>query len=105
MQQAADFDHGILNVPLAKRGNIDAQLDAYKAQQARDARAKAKADAALTKEQRIQAKGLVEAADAEMIARVAAKAGKTPAQVRKYWMSRAHWEPALVIRVLGGAPC
>jgi len=37
MQQAAGFDHGILNVPLAKRGNIDAQLDAYKAQQARDA--------------------------------------------------------------------
>lgn len=25
------MDHGILNVPLAKRGNIDAQIDAYKA--------------------------------------------------------------------------
>lgn len=27
------MDHGILNVPLAKRGNIDAQLDAFKAEQ------------------------------------------------------------------------
>ncbi|MES3022757.1 MAG: hypothetical protein V4857_14360 [Pseudomonadota bacterium] len=24
------LDHGLLNVPLAKRGNVDAQLDAYK---------------------------------------------------------------------------
>lgn len=27
------MDHGILNIPLAKRGNIDAQLDAFKAEQ------------------------------------------------------------------------
>jgi hypothetical protein len=27
------LDHGMLNVPLAKRGNIDAQLDAYKREQ------------------------------------------------------------------------
>lgn len=31
------LDHGILNVPLAKRGNIDAQIDRYKAEQARAA--------------------------------------------------------------------
>lgn len=29
------IDHGMLNVPLAKRGCIDAQIDAYKAQKAR----------------------------------------------------------------------
>ena len=29
------LDHGVLNVPLAKRGNIDAQIDAYKLEQAK----------------------------------------------------------------------
>ncbi|MEJ5030067.1 hypothetical protein [Comamonas sp. MYb69] len=28
------LDHGVLNVPLAKRGNIDNQLDRYKREQA-----------------------------------------------------------------------
>lgn len=37
------LDHGLLNIPLAKRGNIDAQIDRYKAQQARERR---EADAA-----------------------------------------------------------
>jgi hypothetical protein len=30
------LDHGILNLPLAKRGNIDAQIDAYKAKLAKE---------------------------------------------------------------------
>ena len=29
------MDHGVLNVPLAKRGNIDKQIDAHKAEQSR----------------------------------------------------------------------
>lgn len=33
------LDHGILNVPLAKRGDIDAQIDAYKAAESRSAAA------------------------------------------------------------------
>lgn len=103
MQKAEKFDHGILNIPLDKRGNIDAQLDAYKAQQSRCARAKAKADAAETKAQREQAKALVSTADSEMIARVATKSGTTPAQVRARLKSDAHWNPAFVIRVLDGA--
>lgn len=32
------MDHGVLNLPLSRRGNIDAQIDAYKAQQAAEAR-------------------------------------------------------------------
>ena len=35
------LDHGVLNVPLGKRGNIDAQIDAHKAQQAKAAKASA----------------------------------------------------------------
>lgn len=30
----AGLDHGILNVPLSKRGNIDAEIDRHKKQQA-----------------------------------------------------------------------
>lgn len=103
MQQAAKFDHGMLNIPLAKRGNIDAQIDAYKAGQARDARAKAKADAIETKAQRIQAKALVEAMTPEAIARVAAKVGVKPAKVRKSLMSDAHWQPAFILRCYGAS--
>lgn len=32
------LDHGMLNLPLAKRGNIDAQIDRYKADQEKAAR-------------------------------------------------------------------
>lgn len=32
------LDHGLLNLPLAKRGNIDSQIDRYKAEQAKVAR-------------------------------------------------------------------
>jgi len=31
----AALDHGMLNVPLARRGNIDSRLDAYKREQAK----------------------------------------------------------------------
>lgn len=34
----ARLDHGLLNVPLSERGNIDAQIDRYKAEQARKER-------------------------------------------------------------------
>lgn len=30
------LDHGLLNVPLSKRGNIDAEIDRYKADRARE---------------------------------------------------------------------
>lgn len=32
------LDHGVLNVPLAKRGNIDAQIDRFKREQAAERR-------------------------------------------------------------------
>lgn len=97
------LDHGILNVPLSKRGNIDAQLDAYKAQQAAERRAKAKADAAEMKALRARAKALVDAADPAVLAAAAARSGSTVAAVKAMLRSDAHWAPARVIRTLGGA--
>lgn len=94
------FDHGILNVPLSKRGDIDKQLDAYKADQARIAKAKARAVAADVKALAVTAKALVDGLSAERLATLAAKANLTPIQARKKLRSMAHWSPAFVIRSL-----
>lgn len=50
------LDHGMLNLHLAKRGDIDRQLDAYKADQKAKAAAKRKADAAAFRESKAAAK-------------------------------------------------
>lgn len=93
-------DPAIVNLPLAKRGNIDRQLDAYKAQQAAESRAAAKAQAAETRALRAQAKRMVDAATDAQLAGLVARTGKTTAQVRAHLRSEAHWSPALVIRHL-----
>ena len=38
------LDHGILNIPLSKRGNLDAEIDRHLAEQRREARAQQKRD-------------------------------------------------------------
>lgn len=97
------LDHGVLNVPLSKRGNIDREIDRHKAQQAAEKKAQAKAAAAEMKALRPKARALVESADPAMLARVADKAGITVSKVVANLRSDAHWNPAQVIRVLGGA--
>ncbi|MBN9410862.1 MAG: hypothetical protein J0H69_17090 [Burkholderiales bacterium] len=91
------MDHGLLNVPLAKRGDIDAQLDAYRAEQARVANRTRKAAAQATAELRTTAKALVKSMSDERIAELAQKLKSTPAQVRRLLMSNAHWMPQVVI--------
>lgn len=94
------LDHGILNVPLAKRGNIDAQLDRYKADMARAEKAEAKAKAAETRELRVKAKALIASDRAKAIVdRLAARGNRSTAEVRSYMKQEAHWNPKLVIRV------
>lgn len=97
------MDHGILNIPLAKRGNIDAQLDAFKAKQATEKKAAAKAAAQTTAELRIRAKAIVAAMTAERIAELAEKTNSTPGKVRHFMQSAAHWKPEWVIKAEGGA--
>lgn len=96
------LDHGMLNVPLAKRGDIDAQLDTYKAEQAAEAKRAGKASAAQTAELRARAKAIVAAMTVERIAELAAKCKTTPAKVRSVMQSNAHWQPAMVIKAEGG---
>lgn len=98
-----NMDHGILNVPLDKRGNIDAQVDAYKSSEARKAEVARKARAAELPALRAAAKAAVVAADPEMLKRVSAKSSTTLAAVKKSLLSDAYWRPEFVIRVLGAA--
>ena len=73
------LDHGVLNVPLAKRGNIDAQIDRYKAQQAAEARAAHKVRSAAAADGKARlADILARIPDARMIA-LGAKMGKRTA--------------------------
>lgn len=94
------FDHGILNVSLAKRGNIDSQLDAYKRDVAKAKVELARANTARMKELRPIAKALVENLPAHVLNAMAIKAGASVAATRKRLQSEAHWNPALVIDVL-----
>lgn len=93
------LDHGVLNIPLSKRGDIDAELDAYKAQQAREAAVARKAAAATTKELRIAAKAAVASLTTEQLDAIAARIGSTRVQARNELRSMAHWTPgkALVL--------
>lgn len=95
------FDHGTLNVPLAKRGDIDNQLDAYKAQVAATRKAEERKLAAELKTLRTEAKALVENTPADRLATLASESGLTITQARKKLRSMAHWSPAFVIRALG----
>ena len=94
------LDHGALNIPLARRGNIDAQIDRYKADQARRAKADRQLQAALTAAARIEAKALLAAVTAERLAQLAERNGLTVAALKRRLKSDAHWLPETVIRLL-----
>ena len=88
------IDHGMLNVQLAKRGCIDAQIDAYKAQKARNAQAEAKT----LHEARQQARAAVVAmSDERCIA--FSKGQMTAKQARAKLLSIARFTPALILSV------
>ena len=93
------MDHGILNVPLRKRGDIDSELDAYKRDHDRLKKAQAKAKAAVQRDLVKQAKAHVESLSAERIKDLAVKFGKTPKQTKDYLLSQAFWQPALIVKL------
>ncbi len=94
------FDHGTLNIPLSKRGNINAQIDQFKADQAANAKLDRKARADVMAGQRMTAKGLVARVAEQRVLELAVRCNVTPATMRKQLKSDAHWQPALVIGLL-----
>lgn len=94
------MDHGVLNVPLSKRGNIDTQIDRFKVQQASERRAAAQSKAAATKNDRAIAKALLVKAPEARIAELAARCKVTASAMRSRLASDAHWQPQLIIKLL-----
>lgn len=93
------LDHGILNVPLAKRSNIDAQIDAYKDKQAAIVKATRKDAAAVMRTN----KALAKIALAELIAADGVLDDRatflkiTRPRLISLLTSWAKWEPTRVI--------
>lgn len=87
------FDHGVLNLPLAQRGDIDRQIDAHKATLKRDAKAERKQFNA----DRAAAKLALAGFSDELIARLSAKAGLTVTQGKKKLSSMAYFEPSKIL--------
>lgn len=77
------LDHGYLNTPLSKRGNIDAQIDRFKAQQVREQRQAdtARFHDARTKKARI-AEILAAMSDERVVALAAPLGKRTPSTAR-----------------------
>lgn len=97
----ARLDHGLLNVPLAKRGNIDAEIDRYKARVEADRKRERKAAAAKKKEQRVQAKALIAALSGERLDVLRARYELTRIQLLKKLNSTAYFNPGAIIAALG----
>lgn len=89
------LDHGVLNIPLSKRGNIDAQIDAYKREQASQQKAEAKARSVQFAADKAQAKALLAEHGAAIEARFGAKFGIR--ELRKTLDQWSKWEPARLI--------
>ncbi|WP_262442589.1 PLxRFG domain-containing protein [Acinetobacter ursingii] len=93
------LDHGVLNVPLAKRGNIDSQIDQYKAEQSKLLKDQSEIRKNEHKAAQNQAKTLFEALTAEHINTYANKAGINAANAKSELKSMAYWQPQKAIKV------
>lgn len=99
------LDHGVLNVPLSKRVNIDAQIDRHMAAQRREREVIARETRKAFAEAKAEALALVERLTQAHETRLAAKFRCQVRSVRKRLRSHAGVNPTLVLRALrdGGA--
>ncbi|EJD6541500.1 hypothetical protein M0K83_RS20565 [Providencia rettgeri] len=94
------LDHGILNVPLSKRGNIDAQIDKYKAEQAAIKKTESKAAKAMLNDNKAIAKELWSKVDKDLIKQDAKKRGVKFSELRDILHDFVKWQPHKAIKVL-----
>jgi hypothetical protein len=93
----AEMDHGLLNLPLSKRGNINAEIDRYKATEAKARRDRQR----LTTQQRKAASAALNNASDASLQSLAGKLGLTVAATRRKLHSECISSPQLVLRFLG----
>lgn len=97
--QTQPLDHGALNVPLSKRGNIDKQLDQYKQEQAALEQEKREIQKGNHADAQTIAKPMFDTLSAEQIKTYASKAGIKPSEAKKELKSMAHWQPKKAVKV------
>jgi hypothetical protein len=98
--QAPALDHGILNLPLAKRGNIDAQIDAYKKRQAADARWARRQAARKYEAARKAARALFDAHQEAILGKGMASTGKGRAEVLEAFLGALNAQPGKLLAAL-----
>ncbi len=86
---ACRLDHGVLNVPLAKRGNIDAQIDRFKADEARKAVKEAQARFHDTRSKRMRVSELLQAMPDERVLTLAKPLGSRKPHTARLALARA----------------
>lgn len=90
------FDHGILNVPLSKRGNIDAQIDAYLTNEVRARELRVLEARREFQEDKKRAYALIAALPDTKVATLARASGCRRGSVRKLLRERADVHPRTV---------
>lgn len=91
-------DTAVINIPLSKRGNIDAEIDRYKARKAKDERDAYRARAAQHKIDQAKAKEMVDQIADERAAALCSSLKLTRKQLITRLARVAHWTPALILR-------
>lgn len=94
-----ELDHGVLNIPLAKRGNIDNQLDQYKKQQAANEKEKRDIQKMAFNDVQKIAKPMFETLNQDHIQHYATKANITLSKAKQELKSMGHWQPKKAIKV------
>ncbi|MFH7764608.1 PLxRFG domain-containing protein [Acinetobacter sp. BSP-28] len=97
--QMQPLDHGALNVPLSKRGNIDAQLDQYKKEQTALENEKRAIQKGNHADAQAIAKPMFDTLSTEQIKTYANKAGIKPSEAKKELKSMTHWQPQKAVKV------
>ncbi|HCT1398843.1 TPA: hypothetical protein OTO79_002057 [Morganella morganii] len=94
------LDHGILNVPLSKRGNIDSEIDRYKKRQAAEKADVVAARNSDFKSDKEHAKALWSQVSRDLIKANAKQRGIKFSELRDMLDGYVKWSPKKAIQVL-----
>ena len=94
------FDHGTLNIPLSKRGNIDREIDKYKADAKRLESAQHKQLRKEFKEAVTEAVCMVDRLSLDRLSDLGTPHGLSAKQVKKQLMQTARTRPRTAIAAL-----
>lgn len=100
LQSPQSLDHGTLNIPLSRRGDIDAQIDAYKAQQAAETRRTQADGRKQMAAERKAAQALFQAHKGTILTKGMEKTGKSRAEVLDAYKGLLWAHPAKMLAAL-----